>query len=242
MSTAREQILDFMRKAGRARPVDMADAVEASQDAIYEALRVMVERGELEREDVGIYRITEGGKAAVSAAAETEPVGIAPAAPAGPAAEKQQRKKARFTPAQKPHSAQNQPAEADGTTDTPDPLQWALWHDGDLMLRRGEDTLVLSCAEVTRLHAWLAAKRGNLRRGMRRDRIDVARQGCSQMTADELREHADMPAQAQALRLPEPLTDEEVDALIDETEYLTTDRAVRYLVETGEHRVKEANK
>lgn len=51
-----------------------------------------------------------------------------------------------------------------------------------------------------------------------------------------------MPAQAQPLRLPGPLTDEEVDALIDETEYLPTDRAVRYLVSEGERRVKEANK
>jgi hypothetical protein len=48
-----------------------------------------------------------------------------------------------------------------------------------------------------------------------------------------------MPA---PLRMPEPMTDEEVDALIDETEYLPTDHAVRYLVETGECRVKEANK
>lgn len=44
-----------------------------------------------------------------------------------------------------------------------------------------------------------------------------------------------------ALRLPEPMTDEEVDALIDETESLPTDHAVRYLVETGERRVKEVN-
>lgn len=47
-----------------------------------------------------------------------------------------------------------------------------------------------------------------------------------------------MPA---PLRQPPPLTDEEVAALIDETEYLPTDHAVRYLVETGECRVKEAN-
>lgn len=47
-----------------------------------------------------------------------------------------------------------------------------------------------------------------------------------------------MPA---PLRLPEPMTDEEVAALIDETEYLPTDHAVRYLVETGVRRVKEAN-
>jgi hypothetical protein len=50
-----------------------------------------------------------------------------------------------------------------------------------------------------------------------------------------------MPAQTQALRLPEPLTDKEVDALIDETEGMETDRAVRHLVETGVRRVKEAN-
>ncbi len=50
-----------------------------------------------------------------------------------------------------------------------------------------------------------------------------------------------MPAQAQPLRLPEPLTDDEVDALIDETGHMTTDRAVRYLVKTGERRVKEVN-
>lgn len=42
-------------------------------------------------------------------------------------------------------------------------------------------------------------------------------------------------------RLPEPLTDKEVDALIDETEGMETDRAVRYLVKTGERRVREAN-
>lgn len=50
-----------------------------------------------------------------------------------------------------------------------------------------------------------------------------------------------MPAPKRELRLPEPLTDEEVDALIDETEGMETDRAVRYLVETGERRVMEVN-
>lgn len=155
MSTAREQILDFMRAKGRARPVDMADAVEASQGAIYEALRVMVERDELEREDVGVYRITESGKAAASATAEPEP---SDAAPAGPAAEKPKRKKARFTPAQEPQDAPDQPAEA-AASGTPDPLQWALWHDGDLMIRRGETALVLAFDEVRRLHAWLEAMR-----------------------------------------------------------------------------------
>lgn len=46
MSTAREQILAYMRTRDRARPVGMAETVEASQGAIYEALRVMAERGE----------------------------------------------------------------------------------------------------------------------------------------------------------------------------------------------------
>jgi hypothetical protein len=143
-----------MRTRDRARPVDMAETVEASQGAIYEALRVMVERGELEREGTGVYKITKAGLDAAVALAET------------PAEVKPARQRTRFTPPPEPQEAAQEPVEAtlepepqDATPDALEPLQWALWHDGDLMLRRGEATVVLTLAEVTRLHAWLEAMR-----------------------------------------------------------------------------------
>lgn len=34
-------------------------------------------------------------------------------------------------------------------------LEWALWHDGDLLLRRGDVSLVLTQEERERLEAWL---------------------------------------------------------------------------------------
>ena len=34
-------------------------------------------------------------------------------------------------------------------------LQWALWHDGDLLIRRGDITLVMTAAERERISSWL---------------------------------------------------------------------------------------
>lgn len=74
-------------------------------------------------------------------------------------AETEGRKPETPAPTQEPQAAPEQPAEAEDTADTLDPLQWALWHDGDLMIRRGETALVLAFDEVRRLHAWLEAMR-----------------------------------------------------------------------------------
>lgn len=53
-------------------------------------------------------------------------------------------------------------AEPETVTETPQPappaeppLEWALWHDGDLLIRRGEMTIVLTDAERTRISEWL---------------------------------------------------------------------------------------
>ena len=35
------------------------------------------------------------------------------------------------------------------------PLEWALWHDGDLLLRRGDVSIVLTQEERGRLEEWL---------------------------------------------------------------------------------------
>ena len=46
-------------------------------------------------------------------------------------------------------------------------------------------------------------------------------------------------ADAQNARSPRPLTDAEVDALIEEVEYKNSEETVRVLVEFGERRAKE---
>lgn len=35
------------------------------------------------------------------------------------------------------------------------PLEWALWHDGDLLIRRGEMTVVLTSEERKRIGEWM---------------------------------------------------------------------------------------
>lgn len=90
-----------------------------------------------------------------------------------PGTEKRERRpsvRTRFTPppepapepAQEPQEAAQEPAEAeappDAQDDAPEPLQWALWHDGDLLLRRGEATVVLTSEERERLMAWLGRR------------------------------------------------------------------------------------
>ncbi|MFE8033811.1 hypothetical protein [Thiohalocapsa marina] len=120
---------------------------DAKPDTVAWALSSLVEDEMLERIKPGFYRVLPG-------------------------MEKRERPKSvrtRFTPpepAQEPQELARPPAEPepapnaqDDATEAPEPLQWALWHDGDLMLRRGEATVVLTLAEVTRLHAWLGAMR-----------------------------------------------------------------------------------
>lgn len=46
------------------------------------------------------------------------------------------------------------PIEAPAAPPEPE-LQWALWPDGDLLIRRGEINLVLTAAERERISAWL---------------------------------------------------------------------------------------
>ncbi len=71
--------------------------------------------------------------------------------------------------------------------------------------------------------------------------FDLACRAVESETLRRVKEVNSAVAMPAPLRLPAPMTDEEVDALIDETGHMTTDRAVRYLVEAGERRVKEAN-
>lgn len=118
------------------------------------ALSSLVEEEAIERIQPGFYRVLPG-------------------------TEKRERPppvRTRFTPppeptttptasAQEPQDAPEPPAEPEATTEPTDALQWALWHDGDLLLRRGETTLVLTMAEVTRLHAWLEAMRTAVQAG-----------------------------------------------------------------------------
>lgn len=127
----------------------LADGSEWSASAIREALPAMkpdtvawalsslVEGEIIERIKPGFYRVLPG-------------------------TEKRERPKpvrTRFTPPPEPHEPPWDTTDPSGQTDAPETLQWALWHDGDLMLRRGEATVVLTMDEVTRLHAWLEAMR-----------------------------------------------------------------------------------
>jgi len=44
-----------------------------------------------------------------------------------------------------------------GVAQPPEPeLQWALWHDGDLLIRRGDVSVVLTSDERERIAAWLS--------------------------------------------------------------------------------------
>lgn len=157
MSTVREKILAYLRDhGGPVTPAALGQEVDGSMGAIYEALRVMVERGELVRDGVGVYQVTQAGKAAVQAVA-------APAPEPAKAPPPTVRPKARFTPAPEPAPAATQetkerpaePAAAEDADNAPEPLQWALWNDGDLLLRRGEVSFVLTSDERRRLMGWL---------------------------------------------------------------------------------------
>lgn len=103
-------------------------------DTIAWALGSLVEGEQLERIKPGFYRVRPG-------------------------TEKRERPpsvRTRFTPSPEPQEQSAEATEPDTTTDAPEPLQWALWHDGDLMLRRGEATVVLTAAEVADLTRRLA--------------------------------------------------------------------------------------
>lgn len=144
-TTVREKILAYLRDhGGPVTPAALGLEVEGSMAAIYEALRKMVACGELVRDGVGVYRAAPAGEAAAQAvtAPAPEPVQVPPPIV---------RPRVRFTP---PPNA----AEPQDTTDAPEPLQWALWHDGDLLLRRGEATLVLTAEERGRLLTWLGQR------------------------------------------------------------------------------------
>ncbi|HWS75058.1 MAG TPA: hypothetical protein VN324_07950 [Quisquiliibacterium sp.] len=164
MSTAREQIMEFMRLRKHATTREISDAVEASQQAVYVQLSNLFAAGELARVAPGVYALPD-----LDDHAEPEP----------PQPPQPLMTRHRFTPPPEPGTVAvtievpaelarelqgppaelvqtpAEPAEAEDTTDTPEPLQWALWHDGDLLLRRGETTLVLSLDEATRLASFV---------------------------------------------------------------------------------------
>jgi hypothetical protein len=148
MTTTREQILDFMR--GRQAPASAAEIskhIEASQQAVYVQLSNLFAAGDLVRTSPGVYTLPELA-------------GQADAAPAADPAPKPPRKaKRRFTPPPEPTTVAvtiEAPSEHAGGGSEAEPLQWALWHDGDLMLRKGEATVVLTAAEVADLTRRLA--------------------------------------------------------------------------------------
>lgn len=57
--------------------------------------------------------------------------------------------------ASKAHPQVEQPPAEPPVVQSEPELQWALWHDGDLLIRRGEINLVLTAAERERISAWL---------------------------------------------------------------------------------------
>lgn len=60
------------------------------------------------------------------------------------------------TPEPWPVRAEPEPQpEPQPTTPAEPELQWALWHDGDLLIRRGDQTIILTEAERTRISDWL---------------------------------------------------------------------------------------
>ena len=162
MST-KTNILELLRDGTEWPISSITDALQdVSPGTVACALSEMARANQVERIRPGLYR----APSSVSRKPDRPPVRARFTPPEtnsgqgeteAPEAETEGRKPETPAPAQEPHAAPEQPVEADDTADHPTPLQWALWHDGDLMLRRGEETLVLSCAEVTRLHAWLSA-------------------------------------------------------------------------------------
>ena len=132
--SSKDEILGLLSDGSEWSAAAIREALpEMKPDTVAWALSSLVEGEQLERIKPGFYRVIPG-------------------------TEKRERPKSvrtRFTPpaapAQEAQEAPAEPAEGEDTTDTPEPLQWALWHDGDLMLRRGEATVVLTAAEVADL-------------------------------------------------------------------------------------------
>lgn len=48
----------------------------------------------------------------------------------------------------------DEPTQPEPGADEPAPLVWALWSDGDVLLRRGETDFALTADEFNRLAAW----------------------------------------------------------------------------------------
>lgn len=145
MST-KDEILALLADGSEWSAAAIREALPDLQSAtVAWALGSLVENDELERIKPGFYRVLPG----------TEKRARPPSV------------RTRFTPppepAQDPQEAAQQPAEPEEAPEAEDaaaePLQWALWHDGDLLIRRGEASVVLTLDEVTRLHAWLEAMR-----------------------------------------------------------------------------------
>lgn len=144
-TTAREQILDFMRaRQAPASAAEISKHVEASQQAVYVQLSNLYAAGDLVRTSPGVYTLPELADQAAAAPADD------------PAPKPPMKAKRRFSTPAQPSQAEPEPPDApEDTADAPEPLQWALWNDGDLLLRRGEATLVLTAEERRRLMGWL---------------------------------------------------------------------------------------
>lgn len=130
MATVREKILSFMANGHERLLTDICAAVDAPTDQVQVCAAKMAKRGELVRTRPGVYMRAQSG--------EQIPA---------------------FVPAGAVQAADQ--AEADDEDDEDDeskpPLQIAFWSDGDVVLRRGEDTvLVLDSADVGQLVAFLA--------------------------------------------------------------------------------------
>lgn len=144
--TASEQIMAVMATRGRAKVADVLAAVDASQGAVYQALGKLAEAGELVRLGPGFYAMNIDGQPAPAAEGETE------------ASDREAKPRSRGT---KRRNGETPPpvAAAESAADEPanevDPMELAVWHTGELTVRRADQAIVLSADEVRQTLAFL---------------------------------------------------------------------------------------
>lgn len=135
-ASIRAQILAYMiSHPGQRSTRQICEHVSASQGSIYAQLSEMVIRGELVRPAVGQYCLPTD-PAATDAATVVTPTPPATSKPA----------RAKPSPPAEPA-----PAPEDATA----PIEMAIWHTGELTLRRDDAALVLMADDVRTLMEFL---------------------------------------------------------------------------------------
>jgi hypothetical protein len=135
--TVKERIVEMLQDAARTKAELLAqfDSDRQARGAA-SVVAYLIRSGQVEVDADGRHRLT--GRA---------PIKVTPAPKRKP------------LPAPAPWPVRSEPEPEPAPVASPEPaqppLKWALWHDGDLLIRRGEMTIVLTDAERTRISDWL---------------------------------------------------------------------------------------